>query len=723
MSMAQTTRVAIVPHSENMFSDMRNYPPYHVEVRITPANPTIGQNRYVAPEPAFASGKHRAKYFRRPMIPYSATSHGASQVVFMKRPATQAAVEPLRPPSPPTKTVGIQTLYRESEAQTDPYSPAYTLPPGSTNPEILALASLTHKAGLPAGLAEVEMIERARAKKQWEASLPKVIDEHTFNQRLRMMEEMELKEWAAREQEIQRLQEARLEILTKLLTKRESENEAVQNERIQRMWQRKLQDKDVLHSKIEAKRAKELKKLSEKRKNIEGKLIRRDVIADYADYTSTVYAPKTRDGKHPDANLSALAAEPPDLLTYQGLSTLEALFPVSVVEADLSQPQQQELKSPAARKEAQVIAQLEMMNQKLRDSKRAAAPVMASLGAASGDTKALAGEERQLPKFQVRVEKPKPRPATPTLEATSPEEEAKHQAALLIQKVIRGRIGQIVMFQGKERRQDLIDELRIGLSIANAAKDTPLETCLTQERIPTPAQLMASDTSLEPTEQALDIALQGRFVGERLDFLSKEIQRLREEQKIAAVVKLANRMRRMREAAESGQRQKELKKQEEEDALFKQVMKVHQQTVDSYLEDVFASSVESAASMVATNKVREMAQMVDTAVMAADQDDAAAHGSAADPDSALIRNLVTGFLVPEVEKRSWRQQVQNTQQKYLLVAHQSIYGAVEEAEKVTRRQEDEEVPLAEDVLRSLTINPDELGNESAASDDEDIIQI
>lgn len=58
--------------------------------------------------------------------------------------------------------------------------------------------------GLPAGLAEVEMIERARAKRAWEASLPPLADLEQMEKRRKMMEEQERKEWAFREQEIEK---------------------------------------------------------------------------------------------------------------------------------------------------------------------------------------------------------------------------------------------------------------------------------------------------------------------------------------------------------------------------------------------------------------------------------------------------------------------------------------------------------------------------------------
>ena len=56
--------------------------------------------------------------------------------------------------------------------------------------------------GLPAGLAEVEMIERAREKRRWEEGLPPLDDPNQLQRRRDMMEEQERKEWEYRENEI-----------------------------------------------------------------------------------------------------------------------------------------------------------------------------------------------------------------------------------------------------------------------------------------------------------------------------------------------------------------------------------------------------------------------------------------------------------------------------------------------------------------------------------------
>lgn len=51
---------------------------------------------------------------------------------------------PKEQPEAFTKDVGSQTKYRESEAQTAPYSRDYVLDPKSEEPEVLMLKGLVH---------------------------------------------------------------------------------------------------------------------------------------------------------------------------------------------------------------------------------------------------------------------------------------------------------------------------------------------------------------------------------------------------------------------------------------------------------------------------------------------------------------------------------------------------------------------------------------------------
>ena len=52
-------------------------------------------------------------------------------------------IEQERLPTPATRTVMVQTDYRDSETQTDPYTPEYVVRPGS-QPELLTLAALSY---------------------------------------------------------------------------------------------------------------------------------------------------------------------------------------------------------------------------------------------------------------------------------------------------------------------------------------------------------------------------------------------------------------------------------------------------------------------------------------------------------------------------------------------------------------------------------------------------
>ncbi|NWV64777.1 CFA91 protein, partial [Malurus elegans] len=103
-----------------------------------------------------------------------------------------------------------------------------------------------------------------------------------------------------------------------------------------------------------------------------------------------------------------------------------------------------------------------------------------------------------------------------------------------------------------------------------------------------------------------------------LDFLSKELLRLQEEAKMRALVTLAERERRMREAQESGRRQLEELRRHEEDEIFKQaregdwwdwwaVVKIQNKTIDTYLEDVILSSMERTAEEQAREEVQKRA--------------------------------------------------------------------------------------------------------------------
>lgn len=112
----------------------------------------------------------------------------------------------LRPKPPVYVSRYVQTMYRDSEAQTDPYSPSYVVNTGE-NLETLKLTSLSYRYGLPVGLFDVERIERARRRREIEANLPAYKDIANnlvqIVKRRKILEGLESREWYFREREVE----------------------------------------------------------------------------------------------------------------------------------------------------------------------------------------------------------------------------------------------------------------------------------------------------------------------------------------------------------------------------------------------------------------------------------------------------------------------------------------------------------------------------------------
>lgn len=296
-------------------------------------------------------------------------------------------------------------------------------------------------------------------------------------------------------------------------------------------------------------------------------------------------------------------------------------------------------------------------------------------------------------------------------------------AAVKLQRLIRGRLVQNIMYEGKERRARLIQELRdrkiiektaeseakaLGADVEKLKATKPLvpvvNVKVSQVGDEDDEENLISPAHMEPEEQIVarddeaqlgefyDMAVESEFVGETLDFMTKELVRLREERRIAAMVKLADRTRRMREAEESGRRQAELKRREREDEVFRQVMQVQQESIDSYLENIIVDSIDQASSDIARDQVREYATRLNAIV---DEFELKCvlifytisypciiinsifskfreqHGE--DPSQAIVADLVASFLIPEVERATVRGMVKQQQSSRLLhAAHSAV---------------------------------------------------
>jgi hypothetical protein len=179
----------------------------------------------------------------------------------------------------------------------------------------------------------------------------------------------------------------------------------------------------------------------------------------------------------------------------------------------------------------------------------------------------------------------------------------KEKQALLIQKTLRGRLVQAEIQSGIDRRDDLIDELRIKYEFENgglgvkAVAGNPLRSKIS--------------LGAEETDKAVEIVITAEYLGKLFDYYTKQLTILREERRIAAETKLAERTRKLKEAEERGRRQEELSRREFENNLFAEIMGVNDETIDSYLQDIIEDSTDANAEIKAHKSIEAYAKEVD----------------------------------------------------------------------------------------------------------------
>ena len=144
-----------------------------------------------------------------------------------------------------------------------------------------------------------------------------------------------------------------------------------------------MAEKDKFLSTIHKRRLQALRKLTDNRKRLEALAdpdkFKRDIIKDYANYDSHVYAPITRLGSTLDRNAAAFDARPEILASLEGLMELEATLPQSMTTTMIKKPSGRKAADPhAARKDATLGKHLAFMDTAIQKKKDAAAGLSTS---------------------------------------------------------------------------------------------------------------------------------------------------------------------------------------------------------------------------------------------------------------------------------------------------------------------------------------------------------
>lgn len=421
----------------------------------TAVDPTAG---------SVVGGSNAYLFTTRPVVPhlYAVPSH----VLLAPTQAADPLEVPVDEPEPFTRDAGTQTKYRESEAQTDAFTPAYTIDPSKEPPEILMLAGLTQEDGLPIGLREVEMFEHAREKRLMEASLPPFTDEASLALRKKLMEGQEMKELRLRSLELERAREERLALLKRAMDERDQGNEFMVQQRIEALRQSKVEERERHQKQLQQRRIKVLRKLTKARESLSdgGHKKGRDIIEEYANCASAVYAPIQREGRRLDRDaikFDVLSKTAP-ITTFDAIVDMEHALPPSMTRAPIPtvKPVKSASTSQAARRALAVSANLTKLDALIKSKRAGTAQGVGGINTMTstmGLGKTMGDSSISLQETRKKVQR-RDRPTTPSV----PEVEGEPQALalLLLRRLLRGRSVQNAMYEGKERRRELIKELK-----------------------------------------------------------------------------------------------------------------------------------------------------------------------------------------------------------------------------------------------------------------------
>eukprot|EP00796_Vickermania_ingenoplastis_P008444 gene8444-5922_t len=527
-----------------------------------------------------------------------------------------------------TRDAGNQTEYRENDTQTNPYTPSYYIPDGIPDPEILALQGLTWGDGLPAGVEEVELIQRLRRRREVESRLPQGNDHETIERRMKILHELEEEEWRDREQHVEKLQQRRLESIEQALREREADRERLNEERLNRIRNNFIAS---LRTKLENT---ESKRMAVSRRAVDQKLsygatprkpissiaksksARPDLIESYVKYGREAAPPDTgadqlmknkRRAADYDIRPALLAerdgAEEVDNLRGKKIERVrEKTFEVPDNEALRGLP------SLYQRREAErVINSLEYAWEKIQKGK----------SVDNEPAQHVLDLYRATPKLQ--------RPDTPELELATDREEEQDEACILLQRLLRGRAVQNDFFEGKERCRGLIEELQAASNAKYAERN--LTEIKEREEVAKRQESMVS--------AVLDAA-QGDIVSDTLGYLFQELFRQQDISRLEALRTEAEDVRKQREALEISRREQERAQRDREEVQYAAYARATNLSIQCFLRDVYSAAVERTAMEEAAMAERKRQEAIPAPV---------------DPESSiakeiLVCDMLDGFVLP-----------------------------------------------------------------------------
>jgi hypothetical protein len=137
------------------------------------------------------------------------------------------------------------------------------------------------------------------------------------------------------------------------------------------------------------------------------------------------------------------------------------------------------------------------------------------------------------------------------------------------------------------------------------------------------------------------------------------------------MVEFAENERRKREAEESGKRQAEVVLRKRDGMLYKELMSVHAGSVDSYLQNIVVGTIDAASSIQAYNEAKLKVKTINKFLDRTEEK--------RNKPEVLIKDLVSSFLIPDVQRKNLQRELQFEERKFLETARKTILLSVANA--------------------------------------------
>ncbi|KAL9706417.1 hypothetical protein quinque_009935 [Culex quinquefasciatus] len=628
-ALSRSAPIGIFPVYQTMFSELprmtrnhyvmhRNPLPYYPEVQVNSSKSAA------IPDVSRILGTERSKFFCHP------TAGETGTILKMSGDSVEEFCHCDQSAEPRVKDAASQTVYRESSAQTQPWMPTAVLKDADFGTaEIVYVAEMLQHTQYP-GINEVEIVERARKKRNWEYALGSCDSADEWAQQKLTLQIFEWEEWVARERQIDRYQMLRLQLVAKIMGKRERDTRQATECKMENTKNRINEQRNKAMEKLRIKYEREMRKLEKKRNDSKANKFRSPLVPKAEDVTMVVTKKVCKKSYNYDPNLIEV-----------GLTKLERKITVTHKLKDVNNQRPELWKPKEVCREFQKGFWSDHFLRKLYDSLK--------------HFRHKKETKPAVPECLIVVSSPTESIITsPPRVSEEREDDNLYQQAVLLQKLLRGRATQEMIHKDYAADRDLVEDLIATHRLPVVEEFFPIAPIKT-------GSVREKYLHILRNEQLLDEFIENSTHAQMsllMSTLERELTRLQNERNTQAFYMLTEQERYFREARET-RHISEMKYQDNEELAI-------------YLENALLEKADEDSLSETRSKIHDLVKRFDSE---ADKRISSQEEEPVQQSQGTIASyLLDEMMMPDAFRRLARESIKQKQKPLLAEAHETIFA-------------------------------------------------